>query len=316
MTSRTGQGRCRDMIARLGSRRRSGKGLTGMARLARTCDAGVIHRRASKIAEPCCRVATLTGRQRSRYVVARLRHRRDACKHLTVMAVRTATGNSGVHHHRSREAGELACRVTGLARQRGRQVVARFGYRSDTREHLPVMACDTSTQYAGVVHHCAREAGELACRVAVLARQGGRQVVTRFRNRCHTREHLAVMAIDTSTQYTGVAHHCSREAGELGSRVAGLARQRGRQVVARFRHWGDACEHLAIVAIDTIVDDATVVHHTTREIIELARRVAGLTRQSGWQMIARLGNWCHTEEHLTVVAGRTAAGDSSVIHHS
>ena len=123
------------------------------------------------------------------------------------MAAFAAAGDAGVIHHATREVGELAYRVAGLAGQGRGQVVAWFGYRCHSCKHLTVMASDTSTHDARVVHHATREVGELACRVAGLARQGRGQVVRRFRYRGHSQEHLSVMAGGASTGDTGMVHH-------------------------------------------------------------------------------------------------------------
>ena len=134
-----------------------------------------------------------------RYMVARLGSRRYSSKGLTTMAAFTSTGDAGVVHHGTREVGELCRGVTGLARQAGRQVIERFVYWPYSCEHLTIVASVTSTRNARMVHHTTGEVGELRCRVAGLARQAGRQMVARFRYRCHTQEHLSVVARCTTT---------------------------------------------------------------------------------------------------------------------
>ena len=50
-----------------------------------------------------------------------------------------------------------------------------------------------------VIHRCAREVGEFGCRVASFTGERGRYVVDWFRYRCHTQEHLTVVARCTTT---------------------------------------------------------------------------------------------------------------------
>jgi len=69
------------------------------------------------------------------------------------MAGIACTGDTQVIHHSIGEVGELGCRVAGLARQRGRQVVAWLGYWSHTKEHLAVMTGVAPIDDAGMVHH-------------------------------------------------------------------------------------------------------------------------------------------------------------------
>jgi hypothetical protein len=169
MANITGQGRRRYVIARLGSWCHTRKSLSGMAVLTGVANARVVHRRTTKIGEAGHRMAALAGRQCGRHVIARLGHGCDTSENLAVMAASATADNAGMNHHRTGEVAELARRVTGLARQRGRQVVARFGYRRHSREHLTIMASDAIAQDTGVVHHRPGEIGELARRVAGLA---------------------------------------------------------------------------------------------------------------------------------------------------
>ena len=56
-------------------------------------------------------------------------------------------------------------------------------------------------------------------------------------------------------------------------------------------------------------------HRRPGERCELARRVAGLARCTGRQMVRRLGLRRHTIKGLAAVAARAAAEDAQVVHH-
>ena len=65
----------------------------------------------------------------------------------------------------------------------------------------------------------------------------------------------------------------------------------------------------------TTADDAGMLHRGTAKSIEVTSRVAGLTRQTGWQVIASLGHGLHPNgECLAVVARSTPAHDTDMIH--
>jgi len=177
------------------------------------------------------------------------------------MAACAIVGDPNVGHRRTREIGELGRSVAGLASQAGRQMVTGFGDWRHTGEHLTVMTACTTVEDPGVNHRSARKIGELGRSVAGLARQAGRQVVARLGYRSHTGKYLAVMTACTTADDAGVVHRCTGEIGELGRRVAGLASQAGRQVVARFRYRRHANKHLTVVAGRATADDPCMVHH-------------------------------------------------------
>ena len=110
--------------------------------------------------------------------------------------------------------------------------------------------------------------------------------------------------------------------GELGCRVAGLARHAGRQVSGRanwFSHWRDPGKDLAVMAVGTTADDTGVFHYCSAKSTwnsENCRRVAGLARQAGRKVIHRFGHWSNTGEDLPVVASRAAADDAGMVHHT
>jgi hypothetical protein len=212
------------VVARLASRCHTGKGLAGVAVRTVVSDARVVHRRTTKIGESGHRMATLARRQSSRHVVRRLGHRCHTGEHLAVVAGIATADDPGVDHHCPGEVGELARRVAGLAPLAGRQVVARLGHGRHAGKSLAVVAGRAAAEDAGMDHHCPGEVGELARRVAGLARLAGRQVVTRFGYRGHAGKSLAVVAGRATADDTGVNHRRPGEVGEPARGVAGLAR--------------------------------------------------------------------------------------------
>ena len=112
--------------------------------------------------------------------------------------------------------------------------------------------------------------------MASLAWLAGRQVIARLGHRRHAGKYLAIVAGRAAAEDAGVDHRRAGEIAELARRVAGLARQAGRQVVRRLGHRGHAGKHLAVVASIAAADDAGMNHRCTGEIGELARRVASL----------------------------------------
>ena len=87
------------------------------------------------------------------------------------MAVGTTAADTGVHHDRTRERGEVGDRVAGLACARSREMT-RIGHR---RCRVPLISCraamagGTAAGVAGVVHRRAGERGEVDSRVTGLA---------------------------------------------------------------------------------------------------------------------------------------------------
>jgi len=114
---------------------------------------------------------------------------------------------------------------------------------------------------AGVVHRRRIEATVLTYRMTGLARQTGRQVIARFGYRRHPGKYLAVVAGRATTKDPRMDHCRTGEISELGRRMAGLASQCGRQVVARFSYRRYAKKHLAVMASCTTVEDDVVIHH-------------------------------------------------------
>jgi hypothetical protein len=112
----------------------------------------------------------------------------------------------------------------------------------------------------------------------------------------------------------GVIHRRPGEHREFVRRVAGLARQAGRQVVHRLGHRSHTKKHLTVVATCAIAGDTGMVHRRSGEHRELARLVTSLACQAGRQMVARLGYRCHTKKHLAVVATCAIADDTGMNH--
>jgi len=231
-----------------------------MAACAIVGDPNVGHRRTREIGELGRSVAGLAS-QAGRQMVTGFGDWRHTGEHLTVMTACTTVEDPGVNHRSARKIGELGRSVAGLARQAGRQVVARLGYRSHTGKYLAVMTACTTVEDSGVNHRSARKIGELGRSMASLASQTGRQVIARLGYRSHTGKYLTVMTACTTADDAGVVHRCTGEIGELGRRVAGLASQAGRQVVARFRYRRHANKHLTVVAGRATADDPCMVHH-------------------------------------------------------
>ena len=153
--------------------------------------------------------------------------------------------------------------MTGIAlgRGAGRDVVIGFSQGCATGGHI----CAVVASKAGRAgHDCMIHVGWPETGVALmtaLTRHIGRHVVSLLGHRGHAGKYLAGMASIASADDAGVDHRCTGEVGELARRVAGLASQAGRQVVARFRDWRHADKYLAVMAACAIVEDATVVHH-------------------------------------------------------
>ena len=190
-----------------------------------------------------------------------------------------------------------------------------FGYRRHPAKDLSIVATCTTAEDAGMAHCRPGECCELACRMAGLARRTGRQVIHRLGHRRHSGKGLAGVAACATADDAGVNHQRPGERGELGRRVAGLARRAGRQMVHRLGHRRHPGKDLTIVAACAAAEDAGVDHRRTGERGELARRVAGLARRAGRQMVHRLGHRRHPGKALAAVAARAAADDARVAHH-
>ena len=155
-----------------------------MAGRAATGDAAVIHRRAGECGEVGCGVARLA-RRAGRHVVRRLRLDRDAGEALAaVVTARAAGGDPGVNHRGSRSKGRRRLVTHGAIGARG-DVARSLRLRRHAIERRPgrrrCVAGRATAADAAVVHRGAGERGEVACRVARLARRAGRHVVRRLR---------------------------------------------------------------------------------------------------------------------------------------
>jgi len=191
-----------------------------------------------------------------RYVIARFRNRRHTEEHLAIVTIDTATGDPGmVHYARSRARTGRMTQRTGLCR---RQVPCRQRTgcpgKTDRREvaHRTVVCCNyvrgrcirlvfwcdtgkcqsismtlrTVVHDAHMVHRRSGEVGELARRVTGLASQIGRDVIDRFRYRCHSKEHLAVVTGITASGDAGMVHHArSRTSACRMTQRTGLRRR-------------------------------------------------------------------------------------------
>jgi len=157
----------------------------------------------------------------------------------------------------------------------------------DTGERQPVtMTLRAVVHDAHMIHRCAGEVGELACRVAGLASQCGWNMIDRFRYWYHTCEHLSVVAGVASAHDAGMVHRCAGEVVEFARRVTGLTDQRGRQVVARFGYRRHTEEYLAVVTCYASTGNTCVVHHTrtrTRACWMAQRTRLGRRKMVGWQ---------------------------------
>lgn len=142
----------------------------------------MVHLRSREGDEIALRMAGLAG-QAGRQMGPGFGYRRNAGKHLAVVAVGAAADDAGVIHF---TAGESAGRWRGrnrrcmasLAGSRGRQVVHRLGYRCHSDKNLAVMASRTAADdtRAGVVHDARIIRGTMTHR----ARCRGRQVIGRL----------------------------------------------------------------------------------------------------------------------------------------
>ena len=151
--------------------------------------------------------------------------------------------------------------------------------------------------------------------MAGLARRAGRQMVHRLGYRRHSGKGLAAVAARATAEDARVDHRRPGECCELGCRMAGLARRTGRQVIHRFGHRRHSGKGLAVVAARATAEDACVDHRRPGERCELGRRVAGLARRAGRQMIHRLGHRRHSGKGLAAVAARATADNPRVAHH-
>lgn len=120
----------------------------------------------------------------------------------------------------------------------------------------------------------------------------------------------------------GVLHRrTGTESSEVARRMTGLAGQAGRQMVGRFCHRRDTGKGLTVVAIGATADDAGVVHFSAGKSTGRRRSrdwsgMAGLAGRSGRQVVNRLGHRRYPGKHLAVMASRTAADDTRVVHYS
>lgn len=112
------------MLVRLGHWLDACKRLTIVAVCTTTYDAGMFHRPAGKTTRTgiARRMAGLAC-QACRQVVYRLGNRRHARKHLTVVASRATTGDTGVNHHSRVIARSIMAKRTRRSR---RQVIGRL----------------------------------------------------------------------------------------------------------------------------------------------------------------------------------------------
>jgi len=88
-----------------------------------------------------------------------------------------------------------------------------------------------------------------------------------------------------------------------------------------FCHRRDTGKGLTVVAIGATADDAGVVHFSAGESAGRRRgrdrsSMASLAGRSGRQVVHRLGHRRYPGKHLAVMASRTAANDTRVVHYS
>jgi len=79
----------------------------------------------------------------------------------------------------------------------------------------------------------------------------------------------------------------------------------------------DTCKgHAVAMATRAIVDNANMVHRGSGKRDELIRRMAGLARPAGRQVVARFSYRRHADKHLAVMAVCAITEDAAVTHHA
>jgi hypothetical protein len=236
----------RQVVARFSNRCHSCKHLTIVAGCTTVEDASMTHRGAGEVGELARRVASLACRY-SWQMVAWLGHRIYSCKALTIVASRAAVEDAKVVHYAragtisssmtqgtslsrgnvvDRLRSDACCsdessgrEMTGRTIQRSRQVCGwcvRFVLGRDASKAQSIaMAAHAIVDDTNMVHQCPGKVGELARRVASLARTIGRQVIARFGYWRDARKYLSVVARCTAAEDATMAHCRSGEVGEL-----------------------------------------------------------------------------------------------------